>query len=106
MTEEQKTQAKKLLTFKDNPNLALFDELQELNKNILALTEAFSTHTEMMSKGMGDMCDKMDTMNEKEPPEMPEMPEMDMTETNNLLKALLKEEQKPEEPIEITMDIV
>lgn len=103
MFQDSKKQLKKLIIFKQNPQLALFDQLEELNINIKALIEAFSEHSRMMSNGMDNMCDKMDIMNKKEPLEMPEI---DLTKTNDLLKELLKQEQKPEDDITITFDLV
>ena len=44
------SQLKKLKTFSEDPQLAIFDELNELNKNITALIEATeSSKTEVVS---------------------------------------------------------
>lgn len=69
---------KKLVTFKDNPQLAIFLELRELNTLLKTLTgkeklivEAFANFPKI---------------------EFPEFPRpTDLTETNNLIKKLLKE---------------
>lgn len=72
----QLTQIKKLNTFESNPNLAIFDELQEANAALKIIAE-------------------------KEIPEMPKMPEIDFTKTNELLERLIEKTEKNNEPVDI-----
>ena len=80
MNEQQKKQAEKVITFAKNPQLALFDELQEINDSLKILTGKEKLIVEATLKTK----------------------EVNLDETNNLIQKLLEKET---EPIEITLDI-
>ena len=65
LSEQDKTQAKKLLTLSNKPELALFDELQEIKDVLIELSQ-------------------------KKMLEMPEINQLELTETNKLLTQLLE----------------
>lgn len=78
-------------------NDAIVGELERIND---AITE-LKSDMQMMCMRMVEMCDHIKMISKPDAPEV----EVTMTETNELLKALLAEEQKPEEPIEIKLEL-
>lgn len=80
MPDKQK-KLDKLIVFAENENLALFDELQEINSTLIEIKD-------------------------KEQ-EFPEIPETDLTETNEKLEELIQTiKEKDRENIEITLDLI
>lgn len=82
MTPQEKAQ--KLLVFNENPELALFDELQELN----------ATAREIADKPEHKCPDFPVIPEFPKIPDFPRIPELDMSETNELLKKLLDKDTK------------
>lgn len=86
MDEKTAQKVNKLAEFAKNPELAIFEEIQQIG-------ETLST-----------MCDK--EMPEPLPfPEIPEPKETNMTETNDLLKQLIAKEDVETEPLDISVTL-
>lgn len=110
-------QAKKLLTLKDEPMLALFDEVQELQKLISELisSQDKTKQVEVINSIEEQILKTLEDIKKKEPPPFPEIPEVeippfpeipktDLSKVESLLSELISKEQKEE--IVVSIDIV
>ncbi len=86
MNEENNTKLAKLSTFSQNPQLAIFDELQEANGYLRVISQKEFPEIHPF-------------------PEIPEQKETDMTETNVLLQKLLDKEDSESEPMDISVTL-
>lgn len=88
MIHDKEEKLKKLAIFVDNPQLAIFDELETANETLKEMYACQEKGNEMM-KMMGEK----------------EMPEPDLSKVEGLLTQLVEKEDKPED-ISITLKIV
>jgi hypothetical protein len=91
---------KKLATLKENPSLAIFDSIEELNDNVKALIQAVeSSKTEPIS--LDPISTSIDSLAEAIQA-IPKPKETDMSKVENLLTVISKKEVKETDNSELT----